>query len=254
MRGASDGKEKNDQVTHAGPFHVDSQYPPMLILLLLLQLHAPWNLAEIRRQVAADPAVLEARGQDGRRPLTAAVAAGQKKAVALLLELGAKPDDPEALVLAAAAGNADLAHLLIAAKANPNAPFGDPPRSPIFWAIENNRKGMVNLLADNGTDLDKALPVVGAPLHWAAEKGPPEILLALLNPPANVRLETKDEAGYTALQRAVLANRLEAVRLLLNFGAEPLNARELAKDPAMIQLLEQPPAVKPGHREVKIRM
>jgi len=224
----------------------------MLILLLLLQL---WDLQDIRNRVAADPAVLERRDEQGRTLLTAAVAAGQRKAVSLLLELGAKPDEPEALVLAAAAGNLDLARLLIAGKADPNLCFEG--KAPIFYAIENNKRAMVLLLADNGTDLDKPLPVVGAPLHWAAEKSTPEILLALLNPPTNVKLETKDEAGQTALQRAVVKGRVEAARLLLNYGAEPLDGLELARqsgNPAMIQLLEHPPAVKPGHREIRIRM
>jgi ankyrin repeat protein len=58
------------------------------------------------------------------------------------------------------------------------------------------------------------------PLHAAADRGDVEALKTLLAAPG-ARVDAPDAAGRTALLRAVQAQQLGAVRLLLAAGADP---------------------------------
>lgn len=71
----------------------------------------------VRRSAAASPALLDRAGPDGRTPLMLAAAAGQAELAALLLELGADPAQRDeegrtAADLAVAGGHADLGQRL----------------------------------------------------------------------------------------------------------------------------------------------
>ena len=60
------------------------------------------------------------------------------------------------------------------------------------------------------------------PIHWLVSQNKPDQLCNLLEKREH-DLETTDPRGRTALNLAVLLNRMECIELLLAFGASPLS-------------------------------
>ncbi len=99
------------------------------------------------------------------------------------------------LHLAATAGHAEIAELLLRASANPNARAYDG----------------------------------ATPLHAAAEQGSPEIVRAMLDHGAWTKVMS--EAGETALHAAARKGHVAAVELLLDHGADPNAASQCGGTP-----------------------
>ena len=128
------------------------------------------------------------------------------------------------LHLAATAGYAEIAGLLLRASANPNARAYDGS-TPLHAAAEHGRLEIVRALLDHGAST-KAMSDAGeTPLHAAARKGHLEAAGLLLDRGADPNATS--HCGGTPLHAAARAGAAEMAELLLRRGALA-NARSTA--------------------------
>ncbi len=149
---------------------------------------------------------LSAATRDGETPLMAAARAGSVDAVKLLIEHGADVNaqearwDQTALMWAAAEGHLDVVDTLLKAGANPN-------------------------LKARVTDLSKRTPRTDFPsggftaLMWAARDGNEALVRRLVEGGTDINLTDGD--GETALVLAIVNDRFDLAKTLLDLGANP---------------------------------
>ena len=125
--------------------------------------------------------------------------------------------------------------------------------TPLHWSCHNNYADIVNLLLDNGADIeaDEINWIGGKPLHWASEHAP-DTTRILLDRGAKVNTfnEKKDSRCY---KRTPLIHNAgqgedcsEITQMLLDAGAEThhkevegLTALDLAKKQGNDQIIRQ---------------
>jgi uncharacterized protein len=165
-----------------------------------------------------------------------------------LIERGANVDGKSKngqtpLHYAAAHGLNDLVSSLLQHGSDPDL-FGIPDTkgnltTPLMAAAANGHLETVQLLADEGADLEKVNDVGDTVLMDVCKRPYPEIVKLLIKKGANVNAMGKD--GYTALIYAACQGQVETIRLLLAAGADPLatatdqvtpNARQARYDAA----------------------
>lgn len=125
-----------------------------------------------------------------------------------------------ALSYALAFQNQDLATLLVNKKAHVN---DESAEKLFFLYVAQNNPDMVRKVIDAfHVDVDSLDRLGWTGLVWAAHYGNIEVINVLINARANVNKVVSSSNGYTtALMEAVKQNKLEAVKLLLKFGANP---------------------------------
>jgi ankyrin repeat protein len=168
---------------------------------------------------------LEKQGDPaGLTPLAVSSHYGHKKIVSLLLEHGAKPNNPARngncpLHFAAQQGKDDVVQLLLDKKALINVP-GSKNQTALLCAVRARKLSTVQLLLDNGAD--SSIPQLNnsAPLHFAAQQGDLEIVVALLDSGANI--DSLGMNGKTALHLSAATGKTAVVKELLRRGADPL--------------------------------
>ena len=116
---------------------------------------------------------------------------------------------------AAKKGEAAEIQRLLASGADANEE--DAIASPLHWAAMNGHVAAVNLLVENGGNLDAMSEMLGAPLHAAARFDRVDTIDALLA--ADADPDIRDSSDFTPLMRAVVEKRLGAVEALLSGGA-----------------------------------
>ena len=84
---------------------------------------------------------------------------------------------------------------------------------------------MVQFLIENGSDLNETTLNGSTPLHKAATNGCPNIIEFLLVNSADIEAKTKNKSNAsfcsrTPLHEAAVEGNLEAVRKLINWGAD----------------------------------
>ena len=149
---------------------------------------------------------MSAAARDGETPLMAAARAGSVAAVKLLIEHGADVNaqearwDQTALMWAAAEGHIDVVDALLKAGANPN-------------------------LKARVSDLSKRTPRTDFPsggftaLMWATRDGDEALTRRLIEGGTDVNLTDGD--GETALVLAIVNDRFDLAKTLLDLGANP---------------------------------
>ena len=164
-----------------------------------------------------------AAGRDGRSPLMAAVARGNRGAAEILLAAGAAVESVDgdgyrALHFAAMTGESALISVLIRAGAavEPRAERGD---TALGLAAAQSQVDTVLALLSAGADPDAPGRDGLPPLHRAAMAGATGAALALLSNGADVNL-TDGASGNTALMLAANRGFVDLVRLLLDQGAD----------------------------------
>jgi len=149
-----------------------------------------------------------------------------------------------ALMFAAQQGDADSARILLIAGADPNDVTPKTGLTPLIIASAMGRIDVVALLLEKGADPDAQDADGFTPLHHAVRnKDAAEIVRSLLRHGAktNVRLNQKKPTavaasgivlqGATPLAVAAEINNLDAVRALVDGGADPLIPTERGTTP-----------------------
>ncbi len=202
------------------------------------------DAGEVRRLLAADPQLAEARNADGasavlwsvytrhadlaglllggREPdFYEACALGGKERVETLLRgnpalaRGFSPDGFSALALALFFGHVEIARLLLDGGADVNAPSTNAIRvSPLHSAVAGGKPELVDLLLSRGAAPDPVEFLEATPLHSAAASGNVEMVESLLKAGADRGRRTKD--GKTAAELARQNGHEEAARRLEN--------------------------------------
>lgn len=125
--------------------------------------------------------------------------------------------DESPLMMAALKGHLDLARKLIARDADVNKPGW----APLHYAATNAHVPVMRLLLEHHAYIDAESPNGTTPLMMAAHYGSPEAVKLLLEAGADPTL--KNKLGLTALDFAQRANRQDAAELIAAFvrGKQP---------------------------------
>jgi ankyrin repeat protein len=138
---------------------------------------------------------------------------------------GAQGDGMTALHWAAAHGNQEIAELLLAAGAHPDAVTRIGRHTPLHVAARGGHHLVVRRLVDAKADVSATTTTGAAPLHFAAASGSAEAIALLLDHGADINVK-EPQWGQTPLMFAAGSGRTEAVNALLARGAD---ARATAK-------------------------
>ncbi|MBC7979261.1 MAG: ankyrin repeat domain-containing protein [Armatimonadetes bacterium] len=188
----------------------------------LLEAASKGDLERVRELLTKNPDLLNGTGNGGT-PLCAATILARKEVIELLLSKGAdvnlpthqyfvpkgddnqmpKPLSVTPLQLAAYQGYAEIAKILLAAKANPTAKSEDGT-TPLHTAAVCGRAEVVKVLIDGKADLNARDKDEATPVHYAAALGRPEIYDALVAAGADVDAVAQkgSYAGKTPRQMA----------------------------------------------------
>ena len=174
--------------------------------------------AALRALVDGDPALVDARGEDGLTGVRTALYYRRPDLANLLIEKGARLDVYDA---AASGSLARLGELLDAEPGSANSHSSDGA-TPLGLAAFFGHLEAVKLLLDRGANpsvlmTNPAFPF--APLHSAMSAGHREIVFLLLGRGADVNL--REGGGVTVLHEAAGIGNTEFVRSLLDHGANP---------------------------------
>ena len=150
----------------------------------------------------------------GVAPLTLAATNGNAAIVSRLLAAGADPnrrlaDGETVLMTAARTGRADVLRALLAAGADPNASEAARGQTALMWAAAENNADAIRALVANGADVSARTgdPAAGEPGGvFSAEVG--------------LTRDARSGPSFTALLFAVQLGQLDAVRVLLEVGAD----------------------------------
>lgn len=157
-----------------------------------------------------------------RRPLAEAVREGSVDGVRQQLIAGISAnqldlDNRPALVIAAVGGNAEIAKMLLDARATPDLRDREG-RTPLMWASERGHVGVVQALIAGRANLNLIeRSTSSTALMLAAREGHLRVVEALVQ--AKVDLTPTDATGRTALAIAEAANRRAIADYLRRNGA-----------------------------------
>lgn len=119
---------------------------------------------------------------------------------------------------------------------------GNGPILPLGVAAARNAADTVHQLLRQGQSADDRDAAGLTALMWAARTGAVDAMRALLD--AGADLEVHDRRnGWTALFHAIHTRQVRAVRLLLDRGADPNAAADLGATPLMMAAADADPAV-----------
>ncbi|TKS65101.1 Ankyrin repeat and SOCS box protein 2 [Collichthys lucidus] len=167
----------------------------------------------------------------GISPLFTAAQAGQLATLRLLVKHGADinsqaPDGATALYEAAKNGHEEIIELLVSQKADANKP-GKNGLLPLHIAAQRGNDTIVSMLL-TVTSKVRVLRAGISPLHLAAERNRNDVLEVLIEAGFDVNAQLSRERSKlyedhrsTVLYFAVINNNTDAVRMLLEAGANP---------------------------------
>lgn len=114
-------------------------------------------------------------------------------------------------------------------------------QSALIYAADNGNVHIVNLLLENGADVNDDDNGGNTPLMIASERGHPETVKLLIESGAS--MNAQDKYKRTALMKASESGRLEVVTTLLKKGAD-VNAKDKWNKTAIFHAIDQ------GHENV----
>ncbi len=154
-------------------------------------------------------------------PIISAVERGHEKAVSVFLKKGIRTKfKNHALLVAVRKEKSEIAKKLLAAGADPDAKPRRKDLPPFILAIKQGDQKLVQAFIDAGADVSRRSEheVRMFPLAYAAREGRVKIIQKLVEAGANLNAKTKN--GDTALQFAVAQGKRDALKRLLDLGAE----------------------------------
>jgi ankyrin repeat protein len=184
----------------------------------------------VRLLLSRSKAELNVRGQDGMTPLLLALSQGHAEVAKYLLEAGADATLADevgntALYQAVGRGNGEFVRLLLSrSKADLNV-RGQGGMTPLLLALSQGHAEVVKYLLEAGADSTLADEAGNAALHQAAGDGHGEIVRLLLSH-SKAGLNVRGQDGRTPLLLALCQGHAEAVKYLLEAGADATLADE----------------------------
>jgi len=176
------------------------------------------EIQRIQQMIQDSPDLINAPGEGGNTPLAAAATKGWLKVAGYLLDHGADVNagGTPALNAAATVGNRAMVELLLSRGANVNS-VERGGRTPLAIASEKNFPSVVEVLLANKADMNA--PSGNPPLSRASVGGYAKIVAMLLAAGANP--DAEDSSGVTPLGCAAGNGSSETVKLLLDAKADP---------------------------------
>jgi len=179
----------------------------------------------VARLVDDDKHDVDARAADDTTPLVVAAAANATAAVAALLDRGADVhasghNGMTPAHVAAAQGFVAVLDLLRTRDVDLDLKHKFAGSAPIHFAAEMGQVEAVIWLCRNGADVDADKVQGGGALHIAAELNQTEVVRALVSRECRASTETRLLNDTTPVYLAAQNGNVEAVRLLLDAGAD----------------------------------
>ena len=203
--------------------------------LLWAAYHSDLDMARALISAGAD---VDTPNAYGIAPLLQASRTGDAAMVGALLEGGASleslhPDGETALMAASRSGNLDAVALLLDAGADVNSADTFEEQTALMWAAAEGHTDVVGALLRQGADPDHKARVTTieerkhadhasggfTALHFAVRNGHDAVVEALIEAGADPTLANEDGATPTVI--AVINDRFDLVRTLLDLGADP---------------------------------
>jgi len=185
------------------------------------------DLEKAEALLAEEPTLVDTEA-GGQALLFEALREEQKQMVLLLIDSGVDVNVEEKcfapLHCAAQQGHSEIAELLIAKGANPNA-IDMMGETPLHTAVLGGHKDVVLVLLAGGANVDPENRMQRTPLHFAARDGYLDVVEVLIAQGADVNIKDKSP-GRTPLHYAAQQDHKNVAELLLAQGAD-VNARDL---------------------------
>jgi ankyrin repeat protein len=207
------------------------------------------NIAEVTQRLDAEPALVNARDENGLSAVLTAAYYQEPDIARLLVQRGAElnvfeacavgelprvqallerqpdlinayaPDGFQPLGLAAFFGHAGLVEFLLEKGTQVNSPSRTSMRvMPLHSAIANRRTEIVRLLLDHGADVNARQADDFTPLHEAAQNGMLDVTQWLLDRGADINPRLSS-SGKTPLALAIEHQHEDVAKLLREHGA-----------------------------------
>lgn len=96
-------------------------------------------------------------------------------------------------------------------------------RTPIYWAINENDLETIQELIQRDAIINTQDYELETPLHWSVKKNNMPIIKYLLEHGGITGIELKNSYNHTALGIAVQQKNLKVQKLLLGWGAQPID-------------------------------
>ncbi|XP_065221925.1 uncharacterized protein LOC135846641 [Planococcus citri] len=162
---------------------------------------------------------------DSITPLIIAIKYNLKKIVQILITNGADVNDENSdpLLLAIRNNRTDILKILLENKANIDFKYGDGYSLLHFAVIEMCHKDIIEVLIENGIDVNGTTTLNVTPLYLASSRGHEEMAEILIRNKADVNIVN---CVGTPLHIAAAKGHVNIVKLLLENGAEMLEDAE----------------------------
>jgi ankyrin repeat protein len=195
------------------------------------------DVGAVKAALAASPKVDDADRLSKRTALHMAAFSGNAEIAKLLLDAKAGPNVQDRtgktpVTVAAEKGNAEVLKLLLAAGGDANA-RDQVQGSPLLWAAGLGTPDTVRVLLEAGANPNIADVNGMTPLMWASGVGRPEVVELLVAKGADLKA-TDRMGGETALMRAIRTGKVETVKLLLAKGGDIAGKNTLGMTPFLI--------------------
>jgi len=181
------------------------------------------NQVEAMTIIKENPSIVTKQDDSGRIPLHWAASGGHLELSSRLLDITKNPDPRDdsgwtPLIISVSAGHAEIVEMLLNAKADVNA-VTDQGRSSLLYASSRGREDSVAKLISVGADVHIQDKLGATPLHRAAGPGHIKVVNTLLSA-NNVKINSVDNYGNTALHAACEEERLDVAKVLIKAGAD----------------------------------
>ena len=162
---------------------------------------------------------------DGRTPIHAAIISKDPSILQLLLQENSEAlshpnmiiSDPPPVITACELDSPEMLKVLLIYKVDLNVIDLKNNMTPLTVACAKGNSKLIDILAKNGADITKVVPLVGTPLHAAVENGQESAAKQLLQ--LGVNPDIPNGGGVSPLMRAVECEQIEIAELLLKHKA-----------------------------------